>query len=221
MTRERDTQRSRVYGWERAVARLERRDFYAMDWERLDQVQAWLDPIWRAERGRYGKGRWPAPEIRRPAWGQWSALAHQHAHAITLPRHYRNPWVALHEMAHLLIPPHQAPHGARFVGVLIGIAARHLEYDADELMLTADEHGVRYNRTSIGRVPERGIRWRALKALSIEGPMTPADLACWLSIGTAGAAVSQLQVRGAMIGAIASGHARLAWGKYRLTGTTT
>lgn len=78
----RDFQRSAVYAWEdQAGRRVNRHPCF----ERLEDCQDWLDPIWRAERGRYGRARVPTPLIERPSWGQRSAIAH-YDHRITLPR---------------------------------------------------------------------------------------------------------------------------------------
>lgn len=96
----RDTQRSRVYAWERLVAKLERRDFYAPTWDALEDVVSWARPIWRAERGRYGRPGAAMPAIDRPAWGQRRALAYLWQRKITLPKWARSPWVTIHEMAH-------------------------------------------------------------------------------------------------------------------------
>lgn len=51
-------------------------------------------------------------------------------------------------------------------------------------LLPADAGGVNYDVRSIGSVPVRGLQWRAERALAIEDPMSPADLAAWISIGT-------------------------------------
>lgn len=211
-----DTQRSRVYEFERMVARMERRDLYSPTWETLDHVIQWAAPVWRAERGRYGRPGARMPAIERPARGQRRALAYLGQRRITLPRWARSPWVTLHEMAHLLVQANEPPHGPRFVGVLIGLACRHLDYDAHELMRVADQAGVNYHVRSIGSVPVRGIQWRAEKALGLEGPMIPVDLACWLSLGTYHDPVTWRQVQGAMLGAIAEGRVRLFRGKFRL-----
>lgn len=212
----RDTQCSRVYEFERMVARLERRDLYAPTWETLDDVIRWAAPVWRAERGRYGRPGAKMPAIERPTRGQRRALAYLGQRRITLPKWARSPWVTLHEMAHLLVQANEPPHGPRFVGVLIRLACTHLEYDAHELMRVADQAGIKYHVRSIGSVRVRGIQWRAEKALGLEGPMSPVDLACWLSLGTYHEPVTWRQVQGAMLGAIAAGRVRLFRGKFRL-----
>jgi len=208
----RDTQRSRVYAWEKRVAEIERRDFFMPEWETLDEVVAWATPIWRSERGRYGRARVPVPSFQRPTWGQGRAYAFTGSHRITLPRWTRGPWMVLHELAHLLVNNHG--HGPRFVGALMGLVCRHLEYDATDLMQLADECGVKYDVRSIGSVPTHGLQWRAERALAVEGPMTAIDLACWLSIGTRHEAVSWRQVHGALLRPIAAGRVRLLRGKY-------
>lgn len=195
--RSRDFQRSLVYGWERAAAALEGRDLYQPVCVSLADVQERAAPIWRAERGRYGKAKAQMPGINRPAWGQRRGLAKNGSYEITLPRWARSPWMVLHELAHFLDP--KGGHGPRFVGILIGLVCRHLDQDANQLMRLADAAGVKYGVRSIGTVPVRGPQWRALKALAAEGPMTSTALACWLSIGMYGPTVTPTQIRGAML----------------------
>lgn len=211
--RQHDTQRSAVYAWERAVALVDRRDLYTATWDSLDDVRAWAEPIWRKERGRYGRAGKAVPAIERPHRGQRSAIAHYDGR-ITLPRWARSPWVVLHEMAHHLAFGDR--HGPRFVGVLIGLAARHLGHDACELMRLADEGCVKYSVRSIGVVSVFGLQERALKALATEGPMSPMDLACWLSIGTAYDAATVTQIRAALLWPVRRGQVRLVRGLYRL-----
>jgi hypothetical protein len=203
--RKRDNQRSLVYAWERRINGYHR----APEWKTIDEVIAFAKPVWRAERGRYGRARAPMPEIASSSWGQRSALAH-YDHRITLPLWARQRPVVLHEMAHRLTPLEEA-HGPRFVGVLIGLLCRHAGYDANELMALADEMGVKYHVRSIGVVPVRGVSWRLERALESERPMTEMDLACWLD-------VSYLQVRGAAMYLIRQGKAR--WLRRKLVPTT-
>ena len=206
----RDNQRSRVYAWERASARtlfrildgdraIRRLD--VPEFEELAECQSYLDPIWKAERGRYGRARVPVPPIERPHRGQTSAKAH-HDHRITLPRWSRSRWVILHEAAHRLVPDHEA-HGPRFVGVLIGLLARHVGYDANELMAMADEMGVKYHVRSIGLVPVQTLSQKLARLL----PTTEMDAAFELD-------VSWRQVRGAALQLVNKGKAR--WIRNRL-----
>jgi len=195
MRRPRDNQRSKVYRWQDRV-RLPCETF-----KTLEECEAYLRPIWRAERGRYGHARVPLPIIERPAWGQRSAIAHED-HRITLPRWARKPDTILHEAAHRLTPADEG-HGPRFVGVLIGLMCRHLGYDADTLMAAADAMGVKYHVRSIGSVPviARGPSAAVARAIRDEGPMTEMDLACWCDL-------TYLQVRGAAMHLIKTGRAR-------------
>jgi hypothetical protein len=199
MRRPRDNQRSRVYAWEKFVTKT---THWTGTFKTLEECQNYLTPIWRTERGRYGRARVAPPPIERPAWGQRSAIAH-HSHRITLPTWARNPWVILHEAAHRLTPRDEA-HGPRFVGVLMGLACRHLGYNADELMAAADDMGVNYHVRSIGSVPvlaPRGPSWHVERAVRDEGPMTEMDIACWCNL-------TYLQVRGAALHLIKTGRAR-------------
>ena len=197
MSRGRDNQRSRVYAFEKAATKGA---VYRPVWESLEECQRFLKPIWRAERGRLGRARVEMPAILRPHRGQRRALAHDYGFTITLPKWARNPWVVLHEAAHHLTNRDEA-HGPRFVGVLIGLVARHDGRDAAELMALADSMGVRYHVRSIGVVPIRGVQWRLARALQEQEPMTEMELACWID-------VSYLQVRGAAMGLIRQGKAR-------------
>lgn len=211
MARPRDNQRSRVYAWERSASlELCGRSLYEAEFRTLAECEAFAAPIWRAERGRLGLAGKLAPAIERPSWGQRSAFAHND-HRITLPRWARSRWVILHELAHRLTPRDEA-HGPRFVGVLMGLLARHVDLDAVELMRTAEQAGVRYWVRSIGAVPVHGPAWHVTRALRAEAPMSAMDLASWLSLGT-GADITLAQVRGAALSLIQQGRARWLRGK--------
>lgn len=212
MPRSRDNQRSRVYAWERAcVEQLAHSDIYDAEFQTLDECAEFAAPIWRKERGRVGLARQRAPVIERPSWGQRRALAHAD-HRITLPRWARSRWVILHELAHRLTPRDEA-HGPRFVGVLMGLVARWLDYDATQLMALADEMGAKYHARSIGVVPTRGPVWHVERVVRLHGPMTGMELACHLSLAE-GLDVRVPQVRGAALHLIRTGRAR--WLRHKL-----
>lgn len=207
MLNQRDQQRSRVYAWEKAAsAKLTRmldgqvgvHRHHDSEFETIAQCSDFLAPIWVSERCRYGRARVPMPSIERPSWDQRRALAHWD-HRITLPKWARNRWVSLHEAAHRLTPGDEV-HGPRFVGVLIGLLARHGGYDANELMATADEAGVKYHVRSIGSVPVLSLPERLL-------PMQEMDAAFELD-------VSWRQVRGASLQLVRAGLA--IWKRDRL-----
>lgn len=208
----RDTQRSRVYAWEQAcVAQLAHSSIYDAEFKTLEECADYAAPIWRKERGRVGLARAAGPRIERPHRGQRKGLAHPDGR-ITLPRWARSRWVILHEMAHLLTPRDE-PHGPRFVGVLIGLIARHLDYDATQLMALADEMGVKYHVRTVGVVPVRGPVWHVERVVRLHGPMTEMDLACHLSLAE-GIDITPPQVRGAALHLIKCGRAR--WLRHKL-----
>lgn len=189
----RDTQKSRVYAWERAVTKGA---CYRQTIKTVDEVAAWLQPIWRAERGRYGRAKVPMPEIRPAHWGQRSAIAY--SRSISLPLWARNPWVILHEAAHVLNRKEgAASHGPRFVGILIGLVCRHLGHDANDLMAAADEMGVTYDVRSVGAVPVIPL-WRKVEPLL---PCTAIEAAVALG-------VSYREVLGASLHLLRAGSAR-------------
>ena len=219
MRRARDRQRSRMYKWENAVVRqLLGRSIADPEFSTVEQCAAYAAPIWRRERARVGLARVQAPRIERPSWGQRSALAHPD-HRVTLPRWARSRWVILHELAHRLTPRDEA-HGPRFVGVLIGLAARWLDLDADRMMRMADEYDVRYYVRSIGVVPVWGPTVRVERALRQHGPMTLMDLCCHLSIFEE-AELAPAQVRGAALHLVGQGRARWFRGRLQLLDTET
>lgn len=193
----RDSQRSLCYAWERACTKG---TLFEAAFATNEDCADFLAPIWRAERGRYGRPKVPTPRFERPVGGARRGMAYAGWHVIRLPRATRNPWYILHEAAHLLTPRDEA-HGPRFVGVLIGLAARHLGYDAYELMARADEMGLKYRIQSIGTVPVHGPAWHVERAIREEGPMPEMELACWCDL-------TYLQVRGAALSLIRQGRAR-------------
>ena len=202
--RPRDRQRTRVYRWETIAQKETAASANAYpDFAELPAIQAWVHPIWRAERGRYGLAKAPAPTIERPHWGQHRALAYVERGRITLPRWARTPWLVLHELAHHLTPADEA-HGSRFVGVLIGLLARHTGRCPEQLLELAHAHGVRVDMRSVGAVPQRelGTRDRLLALL----PATDMDLACELGL-------HWRQVRGLALGLSKQGLVRWYRGK--------
>lgn len=209
--RPRDNQRSRCYAWERAAAKhIDGRDFYSSEFNTLEECESFMRPIWRSERGRVGLAKHRAPELARNLWGQRRATAGPD-NVIKLPRWARSRWVILHEMAHRLTPADEA-HGPRFVGVLIGLVCRHMDYDASRLMQLADEMGVAYHVRSIGSVPVHGPSWHVERAVAKHGPLTAMDIACHLTV-IEGADVTLAQVRGAALTLIRKGQAKWLRGK--------
>lgn len=142
--RPRDSQRSRVYAWDKAVnggsteGSLE-----------IEEIEALVKRIWRAERGRYGHAAAAIPAVH-DGRGRRRPGSSRTRHAILLPRWCRSEWMVAHELAHLLDTRANAAHGPRFVGILMGIASRHLGRDLNELQARADELGVKYFTRAVG-----------------------------------------------------------------------
>jgi putative metallohydrolase (TIGR04338 family) len=193
----RDNQRSLCYAWEKAVTGGKH---FTAQWATMDEVAAYMKPIWKSERGRYGRANVPMPTLHHGHWDQRRALAYGN-HTISLPRWSRNEWVVLHEMAHRLTPSDEA-HGPRFIGVLMGLAARHAGYDVEVLKSKADEMGLRYYAGSIGAVPAVTLSQK-LRALL---PTSDMDAAILLG-------VSYRQIHGAALALIRAGTARWYRGK--------
>lgn len=196
--RKRDNQQSLVYRWEARI----NPGHYRPTMTTIEEVAQWAKPIWRAERGRVGLAKQQAPDFVPASWGQRAALSHDREHKISLPRWARSEHVVLHEMAHRLTP-HDEAHGPRFVGVLIGLLARHAGLDCDEMMAAADEMGVKYHVRSIGAVPVIPLHVKLAKVI----PAT--DTAAAIELG-----VHWRQVRGAAFHLIREGEAR--WYRGRL-----
>jgi hypothetical protein len=194
MARTRDSQRSAVYAWERVAVEGFRSD----EARSVEAVAEFVKPIWRAERGRYGLAKYPPPVIRggRGAWGQTDTLMLAPWARASLP-------VVLHEVAHALDGSkgygrgRSGAHGPRFVGIYIGLLARHLGLDADALMAHADERGVRYDVRAIGAVPVVHLADRLAKALP-----------CSVIEGAVALGVSYRQVQGAALRLVRAGRAR-------------
>lgn len=196
--RGRDRQRSRVYAWEKHCQGVEA----FRETMTLAEVEAFAAKVWLAERVRYGRGRMPPPSVHHGR-GQRRALAYTGKHVISLPKFARNPYIVLHELAHLLTPVDEA-HGPRFVGVVVGLAARWLNQDAQVLLRQADAMGVRVNRNSVGKVPTRRLSDYVMQAL----PGDPAVIALRINVEY-GLNTSYRQVLGAAIQLLK--HRKVRW----------
>jgi hypothetical protein len=202
----RDFQRSAVYAWERQAALRFGFDMYMPEQGAgvvtMEQVAAFVAKVWRSERGRYGKAKWPTPELKD---GRARRNASGSARQLNLPRWSRSPWVMCHEIAHGLdMRSRRGWHGPRFVGVLIGLACRHVAgVDADALVQLANEMGVQVDTRSIGAVPNRTLAAKVQRAM----PGTATEIATRLNMEQ-GLGVSYRQVRGAALQLIRQGKAR-------------
>jgi hypothetical protein len=193
----RDRQRSKVYSWEKKC----NGQSMLKGTMTMEEVEQFTARVWRAERGRYGRAKVPVPTIgdgRR----RGRAGAGVERHIIKMPKWTRNHWQVLHELAHLLTPNAEA-HGGRFVGVLIGLAARWLDANTDFLLAEADAMGVRVHRTSIGAVPAKTLAEKMLRFL----PGSPTEIASAMNVEL-GLDVTFRQIQGASIGLVRRGLAR-------------
>lgn len=199
----RDRQRAKVYAWESA----QRRRFGAGDTMTLDAGQALVASIWKAERARYGLGRKHVPELTGGHGPQRRGLAFIYGHRMSIPDHSLKPWVICHEVAHLLTGPKHEAHGPRFVGILIGLLARHATYDAVELLASAQLAKLRVSPQSIGALPARPQPEMAIaeKLLAL-APVGDVDEAIELGL-------HWRQVRGHALQLVRAGRARWFRGK--------
>lgn len=200
----RDSQRSKVYAWERSIDGLVR----GIGTLRFEEAEAMFNRIWRSERGRYGHAKRQTPVVKKGRGGGRTTMG---GTSIKLGVWARQPSVVLHEMAHCLAPVGEH-HGPRFVGTVIGLYCRHMGMDRDELVERAYERGVKVNLTAIGAVPEFGWHKRVERALWKEGGSAKSDMALAITMG-----VSFRVVRGAMLTLIRQGRARYAGRKLILT----
>lgn len=130
MAKDRDTQRSKVYAWEREL-------FGNAFCEQLS-----LDECKALAAEMYGKR-----VVVRDGRGTRRALAYtdRRLPTIGLPKWARNPYVVAHEVAHLIASRegYDSGHGGRFVGIYIDLMARFCGEDRDALTESAKEHGLR------------------------------------------------------------------------------
>lgn len=211
MTRTRDSQRSAVYAWERAAVPEFFPKFQA-NVPKVEEVVPFVERVWRAERGRYGLAKRPAPVVT----GGRGAASYGLQKIRLAPWARASQAVILHEVAHSLDtrvirdyfgknPSRKKKgggHGPRFVGIFIGLLARYLGLDADALMAHADERGVRYDVRAIGAVPVIHLADRLAKALP-----------CTVIEGAVELGVSYRQVQGAAMRLVRQGRARYWRGK--------
>ena len=198
----RDTQRSLVYKWEGAFWAQHTGKGDRAIWTEemtLEECEHLVHRVWRSERGRYGRPKQDAPGV---TWGRGCNATRWQ---IRLSRRGRNEWVVLHELAHSMANQGEA-HGARFVGILIGLAARNIEgLDGQAAVDLAAKMGVQVDIRSVGAIPilrEPQLSERILEHL----PGRITQLA-WR------AGCRRAQVRGAAIALIRRGQARYFRGR--------
>lgn len=193
----RDYQRSAVYAWEASQeGRAMHEEVYSHE-ATADMLQR----VWKAERGRYGLAKRPAPQFKD---GRGTRHARAGGGRVNLPRWARNDWVILHELAHCLAGRLRGGgHGPRFVGIMIGLLARHAGRDGQSLVDSAAAAGVDVDVRSVGAIP---VRSRADQLATLM-PVSMMDAAVELDC-------SYRQVQGLALVLIKQGRAR--WFRRRL-----
>lgn len=145
MRRPRDSQRSRVYAWERSLGALDGP-------MAIDVCRDMVARVWMAERARYAEdGRMPAPKVVNKRSG---AHANPWTHTVAFSERARTPWIVCHEVSHLLQSRSESWHGPRFVGILIGLLSRHLGHCHLELLRSAKRDSIKVDARSIGAAPQ-------------------------------------------------------------------
>lgn len=139
----RDRQRQRMYDWERDLWKA-----VSPEPEALDQLRGFLLWVWSLEARRYYRSAVPPPAIG-DGRSRRSAAAIYSRHEIALPRWARNRIVLLHEIAHFFDQRNE-PHGPEFVGILIGLMARHDNWDWRSLVRSARSWGLRVDVRLVG-----------------------------------------------------------------------
>lgn len=139
--RPRDSQRSRLYGWENTVFDMYTYSSQASPVMALAECEALIHKVWRRHSPRLHRGTteaaYNAPRVtdgrraRRATGSYWR---------ISLPRWSRQPPVVLHELAHALLTSVRcslAAHGPEFARVYIELLVRYCGRDRAELLASA------------------------------------------------------------------------------------
>lgn len=127
MAKARDSQRSKVYAWERAhVPDFDGKQSYKLT---LRQCEIMINRVWADYR--------PTETPPRVADGRGCSNAKGGRWRITLPRWARTVPIVLHELAHPLTRSDLPAHGPEFVRLFIDLLVRYNEGDKAELLRTA------------------------------------------------------------------------------------
>lgn len=134
----RDTQRSKVYAWERADIWPD--GISAQDHEpemSLEECLIFIARVWQD----YTTA--PPPRVRQ---GRRGATARGGRYRITLPTWAQNKWVILHELAHALLAYRQSIepwHGPEFARHYIDLLATYLKVSKTELTRSARKRKIK------------------------------------------------------------------------------
>lgn len=166
MNRARDSQRSKVYTAEWATERgkAERRFDEMSDLKaRTKQI---VESKWWRDRIRFRR-----TVTVKDGRGRRLACADSWDFSISLPRHQRNDWVLIHELAHLLADNIHgrriAAHGREFCMEYLALTRRFRGKAAhDDLKASFKKHGVKYRpKVQLSQEERQRRRQRALENL--------------------------------------------------------
>jgi len=155
MTREKDTQRSALYAWERALIGMPDRTREMT----LDECAALVARVWSEYR--------PGDEPPRITDGRGARIARGARYSLKLPRWARRPGTVLHETAHSLMPRDgEAAHGPEFATLLLDLLTRYVGIDrAAARKAGIEQRPRRVHFAPAAKVPQRRsreyMRWHA------------------------------------------------------------
>lgn len=164
-TQKRDSQRSRVYKAEReAFPEHHARNSAMAGFKTTNECEIWVNRILRNKRAQKAAKnvalafsaqdddatktyhdcyRWPTRISVEPNFGRGGAVAIG-SNLIRVAGYFRNPFILLHETAHL-IAPHEERHGPLFAAHLLALVGAVLgRKDADRLKDAYKRHRVRF-----------------------------------------------------------------------------
>lgn len=144
MSRQRDSQRSKVYAAEHILLKEGMAGRERLD--TVEEMQAWVDKIVASAWWRKRYPRVTKIEVR-PGAGQRRALAFPHRRIISMPRWSRRKGIIIHEIAHLVVPTNVASHGWEFCSEYLAILRHFLgKADHDALKAEFDKRRVKYRK---------------------------------------------------------------------------
>lgn len=141
MKRDRDSQRSAVYAWEREAIAHHAPNLKATSAQ--PDALALIDKIWREQATRFGKSTRKPPAVRFRSGGRKSFYSSSD-HLIALHPRDVNPWICIHEIAHALDDDSNAGHGPRFVAIYMYLLTVYGGASNEQLRDSAARHGVKF-----------------------------------------------------------------------------
>lgn len=140
----RDSQRNKVYTWERSV--VSPRDTIRIP---LDRIQGLVNYIWRAEGLEY-------PPVVEPLHTNDTAGGRGCRTRVRFPEHGTYTWIVIHELAHAMnssiFSEEDAEindiHGPNFVGIYVNLINKYLKIDLMLLLGSIKAHKIKINHNA-------------------------------------------------------------------------